>query len=189
MHGRESVREFRGSHGELSGMGDLVSLCPLVPLRARVLESGRLLPENTKTPGSLPVKSSMSPPSGRRRGVAPRRPPTPPYVRFRIRRFLFNNSSRGLFGQGLRGQVGSENESGPPDSCGWRQHSTRDLGHSSHGSTLSRGPGRGESVLELESWDASTAAIEWHAVSDGSIGQAAQTSSALLISGNRTPSR
>jgi hypothetical protein len=115
-------------------------MCPPIPMRNKEdpCEIKKLSRAPAHCQTGVHSKRHAAKGSGRRRGVAPRRPPTPPYVRFRIRRFLFNNSSRGLFGQGLRGQVGSENESEPPDSWGWRQHSTRDLGHSSHGSTLSR---------------------------------------------------
>jgi hypothetical protein len=68
--------------------------------------------------------SSASLRSGRGRACA-RRPPTPPYVRFRIRRFMIETESAGL---GRPAKPTFERQSRTlerPDSSCWRRYSTR----------------------------------------------------------------
>ena len=63
-------------------------------------------------------------PSGRRRGH-PRRPPTPPYVRVRIRRFMIESGSAGGYPPATPAPCGRRTTSGTRGSCGWPRRSTR----------------------------------------------------------------
>jgi len=62
--------------------------------------------------------------SGRRRSH-PRRPPTPPYVRFRIRRFMIESGSAGEYPPATPAPCGRRRLSGTRGSCGWLRRSTR----------------------------------------------------------------
>jgi hypothetical protein len=67
----------RAAKDNLDHLDFLLQLCELELL------------DRERRAGERRLKAAKFPASGRRRGC-PRRPPTPPYVRFRIRRFRFN---------------------------------------------------------------------------------------------------
>ena len=149
-----------------------------VRYRRRPRKCGRsLVPANV---GNPPIRRSWRPdrhprvPASGRRGSCSPCPPTPPCVR-RTRRFSLNAPVVATQRKGTQGQADPDGESGPPGSCGSRQHSTRDLDRSSRRSTPEPGPDLAGSGSSPGSGDASTAATEWHAASDVTAGPTAQT--------------
>ena len=100
--------------------------------------------------------------SGRRGRCRPR-PPTTPYVRFRIRRFKLKLTVVGILERGCGVPVGAGHVWVRPGSCGFRQRSTRGRGRSWPRSRPARGPSLVGSFRGLACEDASTAATEWPA--------------------------